>query len=96
MHYLEGDRAEGNTRSWLRWYDSSGRWILTISEAERSNAEAERSIAEAEQQRAEQAIAQLRQVVMNLMRNGMPTEQIAEITGLAIAKLEEIKGLPSA
>ncbi len=68
---------EGVTRSWLRWYDSTGNWIPTL--------------AEEEQQRAEQAIKQLQQVVSNLAHNGMTVEQIAQITGLSVTQVEKMQ-----
>jgi Uma2 family endonuclease len=54
-------------RLWLRWYDDSGKWILTPTEQEqqwveqeRRRADRERQRADREQQRAERLIEQLR------------------------------------
>ena len=44
---------EGIERQWLRWYDTSGNWVLTPAERERKQGERER-------QRAERLAAQLR------------------------------------
>jgi len=72
----------GITRQWLRWYDASGNWIPTDTEA-----------AEA---RAEQAESQLRQVVQNLLQSGMDTEQIARLTGLTTEQVQQLIANPSA
>ncbi len=61
---------EGITRTWLRWYDAQGNWILTPTEekavvqqeleAERQRAEAERERAEAERSRSQRLAELLR------------------------------------
>ncbi|WP_017651279.1 Uma2 family endonuclease [Fortiea contorta] len=61
---------QGIERQWLRWYDSSGSWVLTPAEQaeierqqaeiERQQAERERQRAERERRRAERLAAQLR------------------------------------
>lgn len=47
-------------RLWLRWYDDSGKWILTPTEQEQQLVEQERRRADRERQRAERLIEQLR------------------------------------
>lgn len=75
---------DGITRQWLRWYDEQGTWIPT--DAERNQVLAQQ--AEQERQRAEQAERQLQQVVSNLVRQGMSTAQVAQLTGLSAAEVE--------
>jgi Uma2 family endonuclease len=75
---------DGIIRQWLRWYDEQGTWIPT--DAERNQVLAQQ--AEQERQRAEQAERQLRQVVSNLVRQGMSTAQVAQLTGLSAAEVE--------
>lgn len=77
---------DGITRSWLRWYDDQGNWLLTDSE----RVEQEQQRAEQEQQRAEQAEAQLRQVTLNLLQSGMSIEQVAQLTGLSEEQVQNI------
>jgi Uma2 family endonuclease len=91
---------EGITRPWLRWYDKQGTWIPTDAERnkaltqqaeqERQRAEQLAQQAEQERQRAEQAEHQLRQIVLNLVRQGMSTAQIAQLTGLSAAEVENL------
>ena len=47
---------EGLERSWLRWYDANGNWILTIAEQQRQQKELAQQ--QAEQQREEKELAQ--------------------------------------
>ncbi len=72
------------------------------AEQEKQRAEQEKRRAEQQQQRAEQAEAQLQQViqqtdlqlqqiVVNLLRSGLPPHQIADITGTSIAQVERIQ-----
>lgn len=74
---------DGITRLWLRWYDAEAQWIPTPEE--RAELEAER--AELEAERANQAIAQLQQVVRNLLLQGMSIEQVAMLVGLSEAQV---------
>jgi Uma2 family endonuclease len=79
----------GVSRLWLRWCDQQGHWMPTDTEVEQQRAEAEQQRAEAEQQRAEQAEAQLRQTVKHLLQLGMSVAQVAQITGLAVERVDE-------
>ncbi|MBF2050920.1 MAG: Uma2 family endonuclease [Leptolyngbya sp. IPPAS B-1204] len=84
---------DGITRPWLRWYDEQGNWIPTDAERNQvlvQEAEQERQRAEQERQRAEQAEHQLRQVVLNLLQQGMGTAQVAQLTGLSEAEVENL------
>jgi Uma2 family endonuclease len=53
---------QGITRSWLRWYDADGVWILTETEYEHQRAELASKSLEAERQRAEQLADHLRKL----------------------------------
>lgn len=64
-------------RSWLRWYDDQGNWILTDAEQER--------------QRANQAESQLLQVARNLLQTGMSIEQVSQITGLTETEVQQLQ-----
>jgi Uma2 family endonuclease len=81
----------------LEIYRPDGRRFLTSleleqrAEAQQQRAEAQQQRAEAQQQRAEQAEAQLRQVALNLLQTGMSLEQVANLTGLSLAQLEQLK-----
>ncbi|BAS57274.1 hypothetical protein NIES2135_33700 [Leptolyngbya boryana NIES-2135] len=68
---------EGICRSWLRWYDDQGNWILTDAEQER--------------QRANQAESQLLQVARNLLQTGMSIEQVSQITGLTETEVQQLQ-----
>lgn len=50
---------QGITRSWLRWYDGSGNWVLTPTEQEAQRAEQEAQRADQEQQRVAELEAML-------------------------------------
>ncbi len=89
---------EGVSRLWLRWCDRDGTWLPTDTELAEQLAEQEAQRAEQEAQRAEQeaeqarrAIAQLRQVVRRLYQQGLDTQTIANLTGLAIAEIEHYR-----
>lgn len=69
----------GVTRPWLRWYDSEENWIPT---------DAERTIQALE--RAEQAEAQLQQVALNLLQQGMTVEQVAQLVGLSVEQVQQL------
>ncbi|MBD2145108.1 Uma2 family endonuclease [Sphaerospermopsis sp. FACHB-1194] len=75
-------RWQGNYRgvnaTWLRWANKIGELFPTSLEL----AEQEKQRAEQEKQRAEQAENKLRQVAVNLLNNGMPIEQVTQLTGL--------------
>ncbi len=80
---------DGITRSWLRWYDDQGNWLLTDWE----RAEQEQQRAEQEQQRAEQAESQLRQTALNLLQSGLSIEQVAQLTGFSEERLRTISSI---
>ena len=61
------------------------------AEQEQQRAEQERQRAEQQQQRAEQAEAQLRLVVLNLLRQGMDSQQVADLVGLSMAQIEAMQ-----
>ncbi|MGQ9870313.1 Uma2 family endonuclease [Leptodesmis sp.] len=69
--------------TWLRWAYLDGALLLTAEEQERQRADQER-------QRADQAELQVQQIARNLLQTGMPIEQVAHITGLAIAQVEAL------
>ncbi|HEY9643201.1 MAG TPA: Uma2 family endonuclease [Coleofasciculaceae cyanobacterium] len=94
-------RWQGSYRNfettWLRWAQLDGALLPTAAEQERDRAEQEhdraeqeRERAEQERERAEQAEAQVRQIAQNLLQTGMPTEQVAQVTGLAIAQVQAL------
>jgi len=66
---------EGVTRAWLRWYDVAGEWLLTDTELAQSQ--------------AIEAQTRLRQVALNLRQSGMSITQVAQITALSEAQLQE-------
>lgn len=89
---------KGIEATWLRWADLSGTLLPTPEEKERQRTgqerqrtEQERQRAEQERQRAEQAEAQVRQIGQNLLQAGMSVEQVAQMTGLAIAQVQRIQ-----
>ena len=69
--------------TWLRWAQLDGALLPTAAEQERQRAEQER-------QRAEQAEAQVQQIAQNLLRTGMSSEQVAQVTELTIAQVEAL------
>jgi Uma2 family endonuclease len=69
----------GVEATWLRWTTLDGMLLPTGSE-----------IAEQERQRAEQAETQVIQIVQNLLRSNIATAQVAQMTGLTIAQVEQI------
>jgi Uma2 family endonuclease len=87
---------EGVTRSWLRWCDREGEWLLLDTEQERMAKEQERLAREQEriakeqeriakeQERIakEQLQTQLLQAARNLLAGGMPLEQVTQVLGL--------------
>ncbi|GAB4318532.1 MAG: Uma2 family endonuclease [Leptolyngbyaceae cyanobacterium] len=83
--------------TWLRWAYPDGTLLLTAEEQERQRADQERQRADQERQRADQerqradqAEIQVQQIARNLLQTGMPIEQVAQITGLAIAQVEAL------
>ncbi len=60
------------------------------AEQERQRAEQESQRAEQASQRADQAEQQLRQVVLRLLQGGMSVPQIAQMTGLTDAQVQQI------
>lgn len=79
-------------RLWLRWYDNQGNWMLT--DAELAQQEKEQAQQEKEQaiRQAEQANTQLRQVLLNMIEQGLRVEQIAALTGLSEREIEHLIG----
>lgn len=79
----------------MELYRPDGRRFLTSIELEaravqaESNADRQKLIANEQQARAEQAEAQLQQVVQNLLRSGLPIEQVAQMTGLSITAVTD-------
>ncbi len=69
--------------TWLRWAYPDGTLLLTAEEQERQRAEQER-------QRADRAEIQVQQIARNLLQTGMPIAQVSEMTGLAIAQIEQL------
>ena len=82
---------KGIAATWLRWARLDGGLLLTAEERERQRAEQEYQRAEQEYQRAEQAEAQVQRIASNLIRTGMDLEQVAQVTGLAIAQVESLQ-----
>lgn len=89
--------------TWLRWATLNGELLPTpqeIAEQERQRAEQERQEKELAQQQVEQerqekelAKSQLRQVVLNLLQEGMGIEQVARLTSLTETQVEQIRKL---
>jgi len=80
-------RWQGNYKgidaTWLRWATLEGELLPTPEEQERLRADSESL-------RAEQAESQLQQTVRNLLAEGMGVEQVARLTGLSVAQVEEL------
>ena len=77
----------------LELYYPDGRKFLTSVELD-EQLEQQRQRAEQQQQRAEQVEAQLHSVALNLLRQGMSSQQVADLVGLSMAQIEEMQ--PSA
>lgn len=75
----QGDYKGINT-TWLRWATLDGELLPTPQE-----------IADEQRQRAEQAESQLRQVAINLLQQGMPVEQVVQLTGLSPSEVEQLR-----
>ncbi|MBW4601482.1 MAG: hypothetical protein KME29_18375 [Calothrix sp. FI2-JRJ7] len=65
--------------TWLRWATLDGQLLPNSEE-----------IAELEKQRADNAESQLRQVAVNLLKQGMSVEQVVQITGLSKSQVAEL------
>ncbi|MGJ3247368.1 MAG: Uma2 family endonuclease [Elainellaceae cyanobacterium] len=76
----------GINTTWLRWASLDGAPLLTGAEV----AEQERQRAEQERQRADRAESQVIEIAQNLLQTGMNAEQVAHITGLAIAEVNAL------
>ena len=87
-------RWQGNYKgidaTWLRWATLEGELLPTPEEQERLRADSESLRADSERLRAEQAESQLQQTVRNLLAEGMGVEQVARLTGLSVAQVEEL------
>ncbi|MBD2447784.1 Uma2 family endonuclease [Nostoc sp. FACHB-152] len=88
-------RWQGNYKgidaTWLRWATLEGELLPTPEEQERHYAEQESRRAEQERQRADRAESQLLQTVRNLIAGGMTVEQVANITGLDVSAIEQLR-----
>ncbi|BAY20413.1 hypothetical protein NIES2100_01540 [Calothrix sp. NIES-2100] len=87
-------RWQGNYKgieaTWLRWATLDGELLPTPEEQEYQRAEQERQRAEQERQRADRAEAQLLHTARNLLAGGMTVEQVARVTGLDVAVVEQL------
>jgi Uma2 family endonuclease len=91
---------KGIEATWLRWADLDGELFLLPQEiAEQAHQKAEQEYQRAEQayqraeqeyQRAEQVESQLNQAARTLLQQGMTQEQVVQITGLSLAKIQEL------
>lgn len=82
----EGNFEDVYTR-WLRWQDDKGDLILTG----RESTELERHLKEQEQKRAETAEKKNLEIVLNLLRKGLPDDMIAECTGFSADQLAALR-----
>ncbi|BDA66814.1 protein of unknown function DUF820 [Rivularia sp. IAM M-261] len=82
----QGDYKGINNITWLRWATLDGQLLPNSEEI----AELEKQRAEQEKQRADNAESQLKQVAANLLKQGMPVEQVAQITGLPESQVAEL------
>ncbi|MBE9192767.1 Uma2 family endonuclease [Gloeocapsopsis crepidinum LEGE 06123] len=82
---------EGVEATWLRWTTLDGELLPTFAEQEYQRAEQEYQRAEQERQRAEQAQSLLQQTIRNLLQEGMTVEQVARLTGLSQAQVEQLR-----
>jgi Uma2 family endonuclease len=67
---------EGVTRSWLRWCDQEGHWLLLDTEQQR--------------QRAEQAQGQLIQAAQTMVAGGMAIDEMVALLGLTEEQLKRV------
>lgn len=80
----QGD-YKGIEATWLRWASLEGELLPTPQDI----AQQERQRAEQERQRADRAESQLLQTALNLLEAGMAIEQVAQLTGLTVAEIEQ-------
>ncbi|MGJ3253467.1 MAG: Uma2 family endonuclease [Elainellaceae cyanobacterium] len=90
----------GINTTWLRWASLDGAPLPTGAEVakqehqqadqERQRADQERQRADQERRRADQAESQVIEIAHNLLQTGMDAEQVAHITGLAIAEVNAL------
>ncbi|NJK29205.1 MAG: Uma2 family endonuclease [Acaryochloris sp. RU_4_1] len=69
---------EGITRSWLRWYDTDGEWILTETEYERQRADQELEQRLAAEERAKIAALRAEDERQQRLQADQRAEQLAE------------------
>jgi Uma2 family endonuclease len=70
--------------------------LAAIQQAQRAEQQAQRAEqqaqrAEQQAQRAEQAEEQVRSIIINLLRSGMPVTQIADIAGVSVDRVEALQ-----
>jgi Uma2 family endonuclease len=97
---------DGVTRSWIRWCDAAGNWLLTDAEAERAQKEQERAQKEQERAQKEQERAQKEQERAQkeqaLLRAEQAEAQVVQVarnllqTGMSIAQVSSLTGLSEA
>jgi Uma2 family endonuclease len=74
----------------LEIYRPDGRKFLTSVELDQQVQQAQQ-VAIQQSQRAEQAEEQVRSIIINLLRSGMPVAQIADITGVSVDRVEALQ-----
>jgi Uma2 family endonuclease len=72
---------------WLRWQDDKGNLILTG----RESTELEKKRAETAEKRAETAEKRSFEIVLNLLRKGLPDDMITECTGFSADQLAALR-----
>jgi len=83
---------KGINTTWIRWATSSGELLPSTEDLalqEKQRAEVEKQRAEVEKQRAEEAEFKLLQTARNLLQEGMTVEQVARLTGLSQAQIQQ-------
>ena len=85
----QGD-FEGVTRSWLRWCDQEGNWLLLDTEQERLAREQERLAREQERLAKERAQAQLVQAAQTMVARGMAINEVVGLLGLTEEQLRQV------
>ncbi|RUT10068.1 hypothetical protein DSM106972_005630 [Dulcicalothrix desertica PCC 7102] len=89
----QGNYKGINNITWLRWATLDGQLLPNseeIAELEKQRAEQQEQRAEQEKLRADNAESQLKQVAANLLKQGIPVEQVAQITGLPESQVTEL------
>ena len=76
---------KGINTTWIRWATSSGELLPSTEDL----ALQEKQRAEVEKQRAEEAEFKLLQTARNLLQEGMTVEQVARLTGLSQAQIQQ-------